>query len=216
MSNLVYQFFYRRRLPHYQPPGATLFITFRLAGSLPQEIVQQLAEEAKRVEQQLECITDRQERERQSYLAQRRLFGKWDKLLDTSTTGPHWLQKGPLAQVGVDSLHYGAERRYDLDAFCIMPNHAHIVCTPLLKTTGTYYALSDIMHSFKRHTARKCNELLGREGEFWQHENYDHVVRNEAEHRRILRYVIGNPVAAGLVERAGDWKWSYCKYGLEL
>jgi putative transposase len=97
-----------------------------------------------------------------------------------------------------------------------MSNHVHIVCAPLLKTADTYYALGDIMHSLKRHTARKCNELLGREGEFWQHENYDHVVRDEAECRRILRYLIGNPVAAGLVERAADWKWSYCKYGLEL
>ncbi len=216
MSNLAYQFFYRRRLPHYQPPGATFFITFRLAGSLPQEVIQQLVAEARRIDEQLARILDVQERERQAYREQRRMFGKWDKLLDTSTTGPHWLKQADIAAQLADSLHQRDQRVYDLHAFCIMPNHAHVICHPLLKSDGAYHALSSMLHSLKRYTAEEGNRLLGRTGIFWQHENYDHAVRNEAEWRRIIRYVVGNPVAAGLVERAADWKWSYCKYGLEL
>jgi REP element-mobilizing transposase RayT len=72
--------------------------------------------------------------------------------------------------------------------------------------------MSAIMHSLKRYTARESNLLLGREGQFWQHENYDHVVRDEAELNRIIRYVLNNPAEAGLVERWEDWQWSYCKY----
>lgn len=216
MSNLAYQFFYRRRLPHYQPPGATFFITFRLAGSLPPEVVQRLAGEAKQFDEQLARIPDRQERERQAYLVQRRMFGKWDKLLDTSTTGPHWLKQDRIARLTADSLHKRDQRIYDLHAYCIMPNHVHVVCQPSIKSDGAYHALSSVLHSLKRHTAEESNRLLNRTGAFWQHENYDHAVRDEAEWRRIVRYVINNPVAAGLTQRAGDWKWSYCKYGLEL
>jgi putative transposase len=56
--------------------------------------------------------------------------------------------------------------------------------------------------------------ILEREGEFWQHENYDHVVRSEAELSRIIQYVVNNPVQAGLAEKPKDWKWTYSKYGL--
>ncbi len=67
----------------------------------------------------------------------------------------------------------------------------------------------------KGSTARECNKLLKRTGAFWQHESYDHVVRNEDELRRIVEYVLNNPVKAGLVEVEEDWMWSYCIYNVE-
>jgi REP element-mobilizing transposase RayT len=210
MSTLEYQLFYRRHLPHIQPPGATLFITFRLAGSLPTEVLQRLLTEAERVEAVLARILDPQERAQQAYLEQRRLFGKWDTALDTAQNGPFWLRDPRIADLVTESLHHRDGRVYDLDAFCIMPNHVHLVYTPLPKADSTYHAMSAIMHSLKRYTARQANLLLGREGSFWQHENYDHVVRDEAEWRRIITYVLNNPVKAGLVQH---WKeWPYCKH----
>ncbi|MEA3345020.1 MAG: transposase [Chloroflexota bacterium] len=214
MGNLEYRLFYRRHLPHIQPPGATLFLTFRLADSIPAEVLQQLLEESQRVETILENIPDSQERRRRAYLEQRRLFGKWDKALGTAQSGPFWLRNPRIAALVSESLHYRNGQVYDLHAFCIMPNHVHLVCMPLPKANGTYHAVSAIMHSLKRYAARQANQLLGREGAFWQHENYDHVVRDEAEWRRIITYVLNNPVAAGLVERWEDWEWSYCKHSL--
>ncbi len=214
MSTLEYKLFYRRHLPHIQPPGATLFITFRLAGSIPAEVLQQLRVEADRVEAILACIPDPQKRAERAYLEQRRLFGKWDTALDMARSGPFWLRDPQIADLVAESLHHRDGRVYDLVAYCIMPNHVHVVYTPLLKEDGTYYAMSAIMHSLKLYTARESNLLLGREGQFWQHENYDHFVRDEAELRRIIWYVLNNPVKAGLVEYWEEWKWSYCKYPL--
>ncbi len=97
-----------------------------------------------------------------------------------------------------------------------MSNHAHVVCKPLLQANGDYSSMSRVMHSLKLHTALESNKMLGRTGEFWQHENYDHVVRDEAEWRRIVHHVVNNPVSAGLVEHAKDWKWTYCKYDLDV
>jgi REP element-mobilizing transposase RayT len=212
MSTLEYQLFYRRHLPHIQPPGATLFITFRLAGSIPTEVLQELRAEAERVEAALARIPDSQERAQRAYLEQRCLFGKWDTALDMAQSGPFWLRDPQIADLVAESLHHRDGRVYDLDAFCIMLNHVHVVYTPLLKPDGTYHAMSAIMHSLKRYTARQANLLLGREGGFWQHENYDHVVRDEAERQRIIMYVLNNPVKAGLVEHWEEWKWVYCKY----
>jgi putative transposase len=76
--------------------------------------------------------------------------------------------------------------------------------------------LAVIMQSLKGYTARKCNEQLGRSGEFWQHESFDHIVRNEEEFVGILDYVLNNPVKAGMVCAWQDWKWSYSRPSLGL
>ena len=212
MSNLDYQIFYRRHLPHCQPPGATLFITFRLAGSIPAEVLEQLLEESQRIEAMLAKISDPTERRQRACEEQHRLFGKWDKALDASQSGPFWLREQSIAALIAESLHYRNGKVYDLDAFCIMPNHIHLVCKPLPKTDGPYHAISAIMHSLKSYTANEANRLLSRDGAFWQHESYDHAVRDDAEWRRIINYVLNNPVTAGLVSNHEDWKWSYCKY----
>lgn len=149
------------------------------------------------------------EREEQIYLEQRRAFGRWDAALDALDGGPRWLEDPRIAQLLVESLHYRHGRVYDLHAFCIMPNHGHAVFTPLAKQDGSFYSLAAIMHSLKRYTARQANLILGRTGAFWQHENYDHVVRDLAEFQRIVAYVLNNPVKAGLVREWQDWPWSY-------
>jgi putative transposase len=56
------------------------------------------------------------------------------------------------------------------------------------------------MHSIRQHTAFEANKVLGRNGRFWQPESHDHVVRDEQELQRIRRYILENPVKAGLVE----------------
>ncbi len=213
MNNLEYRVFYRRHLPHIQPPGATLFVTFRLANSIPVQIQQQLIEEAQRIEKVLERIQDPREGARQANFAKRRAFGRWDRILDTAKSGPMYLSDRRVATLVRDSIHRCDGALYDLDAFCIMPNHVHIVFAPKPKREdGMYHSISAIMHSVKRYTARQANLLLDREGNFWQHENYDHVVRNESELNRIINYVLNNPVKAGLVQSSNDWKWGYCKY----
>ena len=209
MNNLEYRLFYRRNLPHFQPPGATLFVTFRLAGSIPAHVVRALVAEAKEIENKAMYLSNRREH---MYREQKRLWGKWDQALDQATTGPFWLRDSQIASLVTGSLHYLDSRVYDLGTYTVMPNHVHVVFTPLPKDGDEYHSLSSIMHSLKGYTAGRANRLLGRTGAFWQHESYDHVVRNEAELERIVAYVINNPVKAGLVEKWEDWEWTYCKF----
>jgi putative transposase len=214
VNALRYKRFYRRHLPHHQPPGATLFVTFRLAGSVSRLESARLSQEADRRQKALDSIVDPEERRRRAYTELNRLFGKWDAVLDGARTGPSWLDRAGVASLVTEALHDRDGREYDLLAFCIMPNHVHVVFTPLRQDDGTCCSLSSIMRSLKGPTARKANLLLARSGSFWQHENYDHVVRDEAELSRIIAYVLDNPVKAGLAGARGEWEWSFSKYEL--
>jgi putative transposase len=207
----TYTEFYRRHLPHWQRPGATLFVTCRLAGSLPAPVIAALLEEQAEHEQGLLPVGDVEEREQQADQAAKRAFGRWDAALDAPTAGPRWLADPRVAEMVAEALHHRHGQVYDLATFCVMPNHVHIVYTPLKREDDTYAANARILQSLKGHTARQANRILHRAGSFWQAESYDRVVRDAAELKRIVAYVLNNPVKAGLVAEWKQWPWSYCK-----
>lgn len=93
-------------------------------------------------------------------------------------------------------------RHYLLHAFAVMPNHVHLLISPRI-------SLPKITRSLKGITAKRANEELGLTGRpFWQEESYDRLVRDEREFERIRAYIEMNPVSAGLVREAGDYRWS--------
>ena len=212
MNPLEYREYYRRKLPHIQPAGATLFVTFRLTNSIPKARIQEFQDEKALIEKRLGQIRNPKEQKREANKIQSFLFGKWDALLDRAQNGPYWLRENPIAELVAQALYHRDTNEYDLIAFCIMPNHVHVVLKPLEREDATNYALSAILHSLKRYTASEANKCLNRQGSFWQHENYDHYVRNAQELARITHYVILNPVKAGLVREWQHWKWSFSKY----
>jgi len=212
MNQFDYRTDYERNLPHYQPPGATFFVTFRLAGSIPREHLRRLKAEAEAGEARIREQTQGPDQLQALYEDRKRQFGRWDDALDRATNGPYWLRDPRIAAVVDEALHYRDGRVYELIVFGIMPNHVHAVFTPRPRPDGTYEPLQAILHSLKRHTARHGNTLLGREGAFWQHESYDHYVRNPDELDRIVWYVLNNPVKAGLAASWEEWPWSWYRW----
>ena len=92
--------------------------------------------------------------------------------------------------------------KYDLHSFVVMPNHVHILITPTIEKPKLTKSLKGI-------TAKRANQMLGLTGtKFWQEESYDHTVRSGQEFERIAGYIEQNPVRAGLVHRAEDYRWS--------
>jgi REP element-mobilizing transposase RayT len=147
MSHFDYKPFYRRNLPHIQPPGATFFVTFHLAGSLPRTVLQQWATEKDQLETEklrlaklrsnirfasAEHITLEKEREHREWEWQRRWFRKFETTLDKAQSGPVWLKDERIAKEVAESLRYRDGKVYRLDAYCIMANHVHIVFAPLV------------------------------------------------------------------------------------
>ncbi len=246
MNQFEYKQSYKRNLPHIQPPEATLFVTFRLDGSIPEPALEQWRIEKKGLEMTLLCwaaisppgtIPDPEEVAKEKLRFHRRWFKKFEDLLDGAATGPLWLKEEQVAEIVDEALRYRDGTVYRLDAYCVMPNHVHTVfapflteelakelaekaikrkrdalnkCLPADTSEGVIkVVLASIMQSLKGWTARQCNLALGRQGQFWQHESFDHVIRDQAEWERIVNYVVNNPVKAGLVEKQQDWKWSY-------
>jgi REP element-mobilizing transposase RayT len=136
--------------------------------------------------------------------------------------GPLWLKDPLIARIVADSLHHLDGKSYDLHAYCVMANHVHTLFTPflnersltevrdpILRFESNEPSLSAIMQSLKGYTAREANKVLGRKGQFWDPESYDHEVRNGTEFRRIREYILNNPVKAGLVQDWRDWRWSW-------
>ena len=94
-----------------------------------------------------------------------------------------------------------------------MPSHFHWVFRPRNEWIESLPSERSpprerILHSINRHTALECNRSSGKSGQFWQHESYDHWVRDADELERIVAYVEGNPVEAGLIESAEAWPFS--------
>jgi REP element-mobilizing transposase RayT len=201
--------FYYRHLPHYHPPNATYFITFRVAGSLPADAIERLQQERTQSLKRIGGFVDKKCRVEAYREHQKGYLEKFDALLDGATTGPRWLGIPQVAEIVSESIHYRDQRVYDLLSYCIMPNHVHMVFVGR-SDTPTYR----ILQSLKRHTARQANLVLQRQDTFWQEESYDHVIRDGDELEQTIRYVLWNPVKAGLVESWEEWRWSYCKDGL--
>ena len=103
----------------------------------------------------------------------------------------------------LDALKHFDGERYHLHAWCVMPNHVHVLVTPLGRHT-----LSSIVHSWKSHTANRANKRLGRRGAVWMPEYFDRAVRDERHFIAAVEYIENNPVQAGLCEQATDWEWS--------
>ena len=80
--------------------------------------------------------------------------------------------------------------------------------------SASVYRVTKILQELKKFTAGRCNKVINRTGPFWQHESYDHVVRDADELKRIVMYVLNNPVKAGLSDTPEDWEYNYVNYEL--
>jgi putative transposase len=120
-----------------------------------------------------------------------------------------FLKQEEAAEIVLTSLHwFEKQEKIILDAAVVMPDHLHFVAG--LKIGS----LANIMHSLKRHTAKKINILLEREGPFWQSQYHDHAVRKDEDLNELVLYTLHNPVRAGLVKDFRDYPFWYCRWDL--
>lgn len=216
---------YHNRLPHIAPIGATFFVTFRLADSLPQSVILSL-------QQNLEIEINHLKREFPNDCmlriidARKRSFGKFDHQLDQSPYGDCYLQQPECANILVEKLLEYDGRYYDLQTYCIMPNHVHILlstATQMIDNQGVwqdeppadYVQLDKILQLIKGGSSFLINKRLKRRGRLWFRDSYDHYVRNEKEWLNIAVYILNNPVKAGLCKSWDHWKFNFCKPSLQ-
>jgi REP element-mobilizing transposase RayT len=176
-------------LPHWEQGSVWYFVTFRLADAIPVEVVeaiQRQRETWKRVHylQNLPPAT---------LIEYHQLFSERYEQLLHAGAGSCVLRDPANAEIVRGALSFFVSQRYELDEHVIMPNHVHVLVKPL-----PGHRLVDILHSWKSFTANRLNRRLGRAGQLWQHESYDHIVRNETAMHAIRLYIRDNPKVANV------------------
>jgi putative transposase len=167
----------RGYLPHFDSPEIVQFVTFRLGDSLPKAVAQTLA-----------ALPDN--------------LIQTDQKLDAGL-GACWLGRPDIAELVETALLHFDGGRYRLLAWCIMPNHVHVVVEPSADNP-----LDGIVHSWKSYTAHQANRALRRNGVFWHRDYFDRYIRDEGHLNRTIDYVENNPVKAGLAFKPAEWRWS--------
>ncbi len=130
--------------------------------------------------------------------------GAW-YFLTFRTAGVHL--PGPARNEVIASILHEENSKYRLAAAVVMPDHVHLLLSPIQKEDKDFYGLGELLKPLKGASARRINELSGNKGSVWQEEWFDRVVRNGEEFGEKLNYIINNPVKAGLAPRAEEYRW---------
>lgn len=203
MNNPNYKPFYRRNLPHIHPRRARYFITFRLANSLPLTVIESLRQEFQEI-----ISHDRSRNNDVEFSRFHEYFNAFDQLLDESHRGARWMSDSQVAGYVAEALHFHDGRTCSMLCWTIMPNHVHCLLDHNIDTGAPPVHL--ILQSIKKYSARRANIYLERTGKkFWQHESFDHIVKNDTETENVIRYILENPVKAKLCTEWSDWHWTH-------
>jgi REP element-mobilizing transposase RayT len=157
------------KLPHLSLIEHYQFITFRTQDSVDQYILK-ISQDTK--------ISNKQKQYR------------IDQYLDTSENGAYLYGKNIQILKEV-ILSKEKSNMYHVDAFCVMPNHVHI----LLKQKDE---LANIMKYIKAKSAIELNRNMNRRGKFWLNDYFDKAVRDEKHYNLVYEYILNNPLKAEL------------------
>ena len=174
----------RGYIPHFDSGGLVQSVAFRLADSVPQDLLRLWRAEL-RGDDRAAALRERIAR------------------YEDASHGACHLRRPEIARLVQDALQHADGDRYRLLAWCVMPNHVHALIEQMPGSR-----LADIVQSWKSFTAKRANRMLGREGPFWARDYFDRYIRDENHFETTRRYVNENPAKAGLCEDAADWPWS--------
>lgn len=211
---------YHRNLPHWRQPGATYFVTFRQADSIPKSVIEHWdrqhsdwlhahgidpAWKQSRPQAYLEHFSKIPPHERQEFerTAAKLLHHELDLCHGTC------LLRDPANTTLIQEalLHFHGNRAWIGD-FVIMPNHVHAILQP-----QEGHELEDLLESVKKFTARRIHATVQptpKRSSFWQPESYDRIIRDLDELAAYRRYIAKNPLKSKL--REGEYHHHICDW----
>ncbi len=183
----------RNRLPHWDQPGATYFLTFRLADSIPSKLLDQWRAER---DLWMQCNPEPWTPEQEAQY-HKKFSGALERCLDDGHG------ECELRRADVRSAVEGVFTKFDGDRYLhhgwvIMPNHAH-----LLFSMRSGVELSELLKAWKGASSRAAGVVLGRrmsDDAFWQRDYFDRLVRDTEHFCKCVRYIRNNPGFAKLRE----------------
>ncbi len=191
----------RGRLPHWEKEEGLYFITFHLADSLPQSVRAKITERRRILEaaQQAKANLSPEQKTELAAYSHARIEEYFDR---GAGSCPFADQR--IAGMMAAALRFQEGKRYRLLAWCVMPNHVHVVVRLF-----PGQELAGIVQAWKSFSSKAANHALLRKGRFWQREYYDRLLRDGDELSRAIRYIVENPAKAGL----NNWPWVWSADG---
>ena len=181
----------RGYLPHFDSDNEIQSLNYRLFDAVPIPLI-------KEWRRQLGWYRNLNQNDPKA-VALRRLIETYED----AGYGACFLRHPQIAKLIEDALLYFDGERYRLLAWCVMPNHVHSLFEMIAG-----YSLGGILHSLRSYTAKEANRILGRTGRFWDDDYFDRYIRDENHLQNAIDYIEQNPVKAGLVTGAAQWKYS--------
>ena len=176
----------RGYLPHFDGSEIAQTVTFRLADSLPQTVLERWRSELAADSSNSETVLRR----------------RIEHYLDQGYGGRALRDARVAAMVQKSLLHFDGER-YRLSAWVVMPNHVHTLLTP-----DAAWSLSRVIKDLKSYTSHEANRILQQTGQFWMEDYFDRYVRDLKHFANAISYIENNPVKAALCQKASDWRFS--------
>jgi RecG-like helicase/REP element-mobilizing transposase RayT len=122
--------------------------------------------------------------------------------------------------VVLESVLNWKDKRYELFAACVMPDHVHLLLEPGIKGKGdsgtaTFFSLATILHSIKSSTATRINKIEETKGGIWENESFEQLIGPETDLHEKFQYIMRNPWDAGVAKRGENYRWVWCREGGE-
>lgn len=128
----------------------------------------------------------------------------------TFVTKLRWVLPDWARDITLSSCCHDHRRRYELYVAVVMPDHVHLILTPLIdERRNEISSLIEIMRGIKGAAGREINQQIGRNGAVWQEESFDHVLRCSEGLDAKVEYVLQNPVRRGLVAGWREYRWAW-------
>ena len=183
----------RNNLPHWQQTGATYFVTYRLADSIPKELTDRWrSDRASWLKKNPEPWSPETEAEYHGTFS-----AEIDRMMD-ACHGSCLLREKEFQEVMEESFLHFQGTRYFIHSRVVMPNHVHV-----LFTLSEGIKLESVVSTWKRHTARMINTALSAEGALWQKDYFDRIIRDWKHFSNVARYIRRNTEKASL--RDGEY-----------
>ena len=214
----------RGYLPHIENKQYQM-ITFRLYDSVPKEVVEgwketlsllggpqtsklgQLTSSQREQQEQTTCLRPPRRHSFSTYKTEAdRLLALLDKYEDAGY-GSCVLKNDNVAKIVHDAIFFYHGKKYNVISWCIMPNHVHVLIEVMKNIS-----LSSILHSWRSFSSNEINKVLNRSGRLWMPEYFDRFIRDNDHFNNVVDYIHNNPVKAGLVKEATEYKWSSAGY----
>jgi REP element-mobilizing transposase RayT len=197
---------HRHHLPHLQLTEQIIFLTWRLAFTLPKPMLEHI-DQMRDTLQQIHARGLYTSEE--LYLEYYQQLEKYDTYLGKCELAGFSLCAAGIGDMITETFRFYDGKLYELHCYCVMPNHVHLLVRPMQDEAGTFHKDSVIVQRIKSFTARQINTSRGFAGKVWCENYFDRYIRHEKDYYKVVEYILNNPLKAGLVKDPGHWRHAW-------